>query len=214
MLTVLLAAMLQAAAAAAPASETPAAAVVSNPEWTRRPDAQDLRRFYPREAMRKGLPGRAVISCGVNAEGLLIDCSVYEETPPGEGFGEAALKMAPLFKMSPQTPNGQSVAGGSVRIPLRFSIDSRIDPVSALLACYGQTAAAADKDPPDEAALAVYGFFAAQVAFHQAASRSKPDAFENSLRSARMSAISGNPARGSSLKECLAFAKKATAPED
>lgn len=212
MLTVLLAAMLQ--AAAAPAPETPAAAVASNPEWIRRPDAQDLRRFYPREAVRKGLPGRAVITCEINAEGLLTKCTVHEETPPGEGFGEAALKMASLFKMTPQTPDGQSVAGGTVRIPLRFSLGDRIDPVSAMLACYGQTAAAAEKSPPDEAALGAYGFFAAQVAFHQAASRSKPDAFETSLRSARMSAISGNPARGSSLKECLAFAKKATAPKE
>jgi TonB family protein len=216
MLSMLLAAMLQ-AAAPAPSPVSPAAAprpeVVTSPDWLRRPTAHDLVRLYPREAMRKNVPGRAVISCKVNAEGLLTDCTVDEETPPGEGFGEAALKMAPLFKMRPQTRDGQPVDGGTVRIPLRFTVDSRIDPVSALLACYGQTAAVAAKDPADEAATTAYGFFAAQVAFQHAASKARPEALEMALRSARVAALAGSAGREASLNECLAFAKKATAPK-
>lgn len=209
MVSMLLAALLQ---GVAPGAVTPPAAPSSSdvvtPQWLRRPSGEDLYEHYPRAAMNKGLPGRAAMTCKVNAEGLLIDCAVDEESPPGEGFGEAALRMAPLFRMTPKTPSGQSVEGGTVRIPLRFTVDGRSDPLTALLGCYGRTAAAAEKDPANATAMAAYGFFAAQVAFQHARSKAKPEAMERALQSARTGALSNPSAPGPSLADCLAFAAK------
>lgn len=118
MLVVVFAAMLLAAAPDVPPAVGPY--VMSTPEWTQKPDGRDVERVFPRVANRKGHSGAAIISCGVSAEGLLVDCSVEDEAPGGEGFGEAALKLADQFKMRPLTRDGQPVAGGWVRIPLRF----------------------------------------------------------------------------------------------
>lgn len=207
MLPIVLALLLQGAPAAPPVSEDASPAIVQ-PEWLRRPTADDFRRLYPAAAARKNVPGRATILCGVGAEGLLINCTVTEESPSGEGFGEAALKMASAFKLRPLTRNGQPVEGGTVRIPLRFAIDNRIDPLSALLACYGQTAAAAEKEPTNSAAVSAYEFFAAQAAIQHAASNGTPESLETTLRTARLGAASAAPKWGPSLKDCLAFSKK------
>jgi protein TonB len=64
--------------------------------------------------------GRAVITCTVTAQGSLTGCQVASEDPPDFGFGQAALKMAHLFKMRPQTADGQPVGGAQVSVPIRF----------------------------------------------------------------------------------------------
>ena len=64
--------------------------------------------------------GSATINCVVNARGTLDNCSIASETPADMGFGDAAMKLSKLFKMRPQTKDGQPVDGGTVRIPLRF----------------------------------------------------------------------------------------------
>jgi protein TonB len=79
-------------------------------------------RFYPERAQRLEVEGRATISCSVTAKGTVTDCSVVSEEPADAGFGDAALKMARLFKMKPQTRDGAPVEGASVRIPLSFRL--------------------------------------------------------------------------------------------
>ena len=94
--------------------------VLTEPDWVKKPSAQDMRQVWPTEALRKGLDGSATIACKVSAQGVLFDCEVAEETPPGSGFGAAAVALTPQFQMRPRTRDGKPVAGGMVRIPIRF----------------------------------------------------------------------------------------------
>jgi protein TonB len=51
------------------------------------------------------------------------DCFVTEETPSNYGFGQAALRLAPLFRMRPMTGDGViSTVGASVVIPIGFRL--------------------------------------------------------------------------------------------
>jgi len=94
----------------------------TQPDWLRKPSAEDLAKYFPDRAQRMGVNGKATISCTVNARGLLEGCSVVSEDPSDQGFGEAAIKMSKLFKMRPMSKDGAPVDGGTVRIPLRFEL--------------------------------------------------------------------------------------------
>lgn len=120
-----------------------AAQTVTNPDWLMRPRAEDMSRVYPALAQTLDLEGRATITCDIDDLGALLNCKVQLEGPPGLGFGQAALALSPLFKMSPKQVDGAPVAGGTVRIPIRFSLPDRpqatpgmpnVDPAALLLA--------------------------------------------------------------------------------
>ena len=94
--------------------------VVTNPDWESTPTAEDVSRLYPPQTGR--VEGRVRLSCLVASDGRLSECTVAAESPAQAGFGEAALKMAPLFKMKPQTRDGQPVGGAKVNIPIIFRL--------------------------------------------------------------------------------------------
>ncbi len=108
--------------AAANADETaprgPAISYADVP-FSQRPNASDYSRYYPRRARYNGIDGRVVLSCVVQRS-LRLQCSVAEENPPGQGFGDAALRIARRFRAERQFPDGRSTVGAQVNMPMVF----------------------------------------------------------------------------------------------
>jgi TonB family protein len=102
-----------------PANAPHRAAVVTRPEWTRLPTGNDMAAYYPRGANTSGL---VRLECVVTADGGLEGCVAEVEDPPDQGFGKAAVAMSHLFKMKPETRDGQPVSGAMVTIPIRFTL--------------------------------------------------------------------------------------------
>ena len=96
--------------------------VITNPDWVRRPTGQNVADAYPDRALRAGLSGRAIVTCSVTLEGALSDCAILNETPPGYGFGAAAMRLTRSFWVRPATRDGKPVAGGKVTLPISFSL--------------------------------------------------------------------------------------------
>jgi TonB family protein len=103
----------------APGNAPPTAMLIPQPEWVEKPTMADLVAAYP-AADKDELGGMAVLDCRFAVDGRLTGCRVSSETPPEDGFGAAALKLAPLFRAKLTTPEGTPVAGAAVRIPFRF----------------------------------------------------------------------------------------------
>jgi protein TonB len=60
--------------------------------------------------------GVVTLECTVLQDGRVSRCVVLSETPPGQGFGEAALRKARQARLSPQN------AGGKIRFTTRFQL--------------------------------------------------------------------------------------------
>jgi TonB family protein len=120
-------------AASAP---TAAASPLTRPIWIRRATPEDLDNVYPLAARQGRTKGEATIRCDVLATGSLTACEVTHEKPVGSGFGEAALKVMPKFKMKAVANDDRPVAGRTVVIPIRFPVPP-LD-LNEAVSCYGQ----------------------------------------------------------------------------
>ncbi len=89
------------------------------PAWFHQPDADAIHAAWPAKALGMGRGGVAVVNCRVNIHGVTEDCQVRSETPPGEGFGAAALLLTPDFIFKPATQSGEPVPA-RVSIPVTF----------------------------------------------------------------------------------------------
>lgn len=87
--------------------------------WMHRPTQRDFRNAYPRRALFAGQEGHVTLSCTATGGGGL-DCSVADESPRGFGFGRAAIDLSRKFRLEPTTPDGRSVAGGRIEVPVEF----------------------------------------------------------------------------------------------
>ncbi len=101
-----------------PAMLTDATPVIGKALWAMLPTADDINTAFGKES-RPGT-SRVVIACVVQQGGRVDGCSVEREDPTGAGLGQAALTLAPHFKLSTWTPEGLPTVGGTVRIPIRY----------------------------------------------------------------------------------------------
>lgn len=90
------------------------------PDWLEKPSADDMSEFYPAHAARHDISGKVKMTCQVKADGRLSGCRIDSETPKGEFFGEAALRLAPKFRMIP--PDDLRANPGEVTVPLVFQV--------------------------------------------------------------------------------------------
>jgi len=89
--------------------------------WIYRPSDAELRRFWPADAVRDRISGRALLACQVPRSGRPERGRLVSDTPADMGFGTAAVQMAPLFRIRPVLRNGK-VLPIPVIVPVVFDI--------------------------------------------------------------------------------------------
>ncbi|HEY2749828.1 energy transducer TonB [Phenylobacterium sp.] len=109
--------MLAALAAQPPNTVSPVVVTgVTAPATTVRMDGKDpasraIMDAWPSPAYDSTQDGRVVLSCRVDRHGLAEWCEVASESPKGAGFGELALQMRMLLKVTPpRGPDGPIMA--------------------------------------------------------------------------------------------------------
>lgn len=115
--TILLAAIVLFAGMAGPAL------VQAKDLMDRVPNAAQIVEAVPRRALRAGVRGDVSLQCTVRADGLFEKCEVESEKPEGSGFGEAALKLVPFFRINMSDPRAKGLMGARVRQAIGFPID-------------------------------------------------------------------------------------------
>ena len=145
----------------APAAKT---SVIQRPDWAKKPTGEDVAWAFPERAARLGLSGKATIACEVTTQGGLIGCHVVSETPPGEGFGVAALKLSKQFQM---TPSDDPEHLATVTIPIVFQVpepETLMDLAQRDFARSSDWAATHIKAPPADVSVAIVGMLGLLVA--------------------------------------------------
>ena len=124
--------------------------------WVEKPTQADLARLAPPEALRTGVSGQVSLNCSVTTVGKLKACIVASESPRGMGFGDAALRAAPLFRLATKA-NDVELSDVQVRdLIVRFNLTAQAagpPPVATAPTALAQSRPAPDGPPASIAAL-------------------------------------------------------------
>lgn len=99
-------------------------AVITNPDWVKKPSGEEFEAYYPKLMLEIQLEGEADIKCDVAVEGDPANCVALFETPRGLGVGAAAVATAAKMKFVPMKINGVPAPGGTFRTTIRFRLDA------------------------------------------------------------------------------------------
>lgn len=95
--------------------------VIRNPAWASIPTAQDFQATFPQT--QNGVNSvRVALVCTAQPGGALADCAVDREEPAGQGYGQAALALAPKFRVAAWSTDGLPTLGQKVRVPIRYEL--------------------------------------------------------------------------------------------
>lgn len=88
----------------------------------RRASNDEIQAYMPPRAREARRPGRASVNCVIRADTTLDDCRLSEETPPGFGFGEAAMILVPRYSRfrPPLNAADRPVEGKRVTVFIEF----------------------------------------------------------------------------------------------
>jgi hypothetical protein len=101
------------------------------PLWEDAPNAQAVRQALGATG-HEPRRGRGVLSCRVNTDRSLA-CSITHESEPGRGYGEAAMALSRMFRVSER--DGAFIARHATDafvLPINFGFDPAFEPVSML----------------------------------------------------------------------------------
>lgn len=102
-------------------SQTAPPVEIHDPIWIQQIKADAIPKLFPEAAIKAGYKvGRASVECAVAADGTLTGCATVTEDPAGYGFGEAALVVAGVMRMSPWTKQGAPAEGARIVLPIKF----------------------------------------------------------------------------------------------
>jgi TonB family protein len=177
--------LLSMVAAGALAGAATSGPTIDHPAWETGPTGEALIRYYPLKAQRSHQEGSSTIRCSVTAQGGVTGCVIVSEKPEGWGFGEAAIKLSPLFKMKPKMADGSAVEGGIVKIPVQFKIGGQPSGLDLAMQCYAAHAGPAAADPKAIAVAWPAAFYASHVIAEAALLGDPPSNWEKLLAQAR-----------------------------
>jgi protein TonB len=101
-------------------SARPSFNITVSPHWTRRLSSEDLTREYPEAAVQTDREGDTAVTCQIQADGFLTDCTLVSETPAGYHFGDATMKLVKKLQLDMKDGAAKNMAGGRINIPIRF----------------------------------------------------------------------------------------------
>lgn len=79
------------------------------------PTGSQIARLHPTRSGRRE-SGEARVACRIRLDTRLDQCRVVSETPPGRGFGQAALSAAALYRFQPPSRDGRPYEGETVLV--------------------------------------------------------------------------------------------------
>lgn len=95
---------------------------IGRPRWLTTPSIRDLAAVLPKEVLQAGAQGQVTMTCTIGPDGGLQGCAPASEQPTGQGYGQAAVALAPKFRAAIWTEEGLPTVGALVRVPVRFDV--------------------------------------------------------------------------------------------